>query len=108
MTANRHGMRAGRNRVREMLATLQIGLCGRCGRARYATRRTARHAARIAAPGPWLRAYRCGDAWHLISPPQRPQCITPPVTLVQVPRAGRAGLDRRNGDERAYGCSDPD
>ncbi|HLU75683.1 MAG TPA: hypothetical protein VKZ82_26140 [Nonomuraea sp.] len=51
MTDHRHHKPAGRNRVLEMLAILQLGLCGRCGRARYLTRRTARHAARIAAPG---------------------------------------------------------
>lgn len=99
------------DRVLELLAILQLGLCGRCGRACYATRRTARHAARIAAPGARLRAYRCGyrgdGAWHLTSPPHRPQHINPPVTLVQGLCAGGAGLDRRGAGERAYRCSGP-
>ncbi len=84
MTENRHRRQAGRHRGLEMLAILQTGLCGRCGRARYATRRTARQAVRIAAPGVRLRADRCGDAWHLTSPPGRPQHITPPVTMPPV------------------------
>lgn len=104
MTNHRHHKLAGRERVLEMLAILQLGVCGRCGRARYATRRTARHAARISAPGARLRAYRCGDAWHLTSPPRHPQRITPPVTLVQGLRADGAGLDRLAGGERAYRC----
>ncbi|WP_395977223.1 hypothetical protein [Actinomadura sp. 1N219] len=100
MTANRHGERVGRNRVLEMLAILQTGLCGRCGRARYATRRNARHAARIAAPGTRLRAYRCGDAWHLTTPPGRPQFIAPPVT---VPRTRPwIRLDLHGRDQRRY------
>jgi hypothetical protein len=99
------------DRVLELLAILQLGLCGRCGRACYATRRTARRAARIGAPGARLRAYRCGyrcdGAWHLTSPPHRPQHITAPVTLVQDPQADGAGLDRRGAVERAYRCSGP-
>jgi hypothetical protein len=91
------------DRVRELLAVLQLGLCGRCGRARYATRTDARRAARIAAPGNRLRAYRCGTSWHLTTPAGTPQLITPPVTPVQHPAAaGRRGLDRRRGGERAY------
>lgn len=92
--------RIGLSRAVEMLLILQSGLCGRCGRARYSTRRTACHAARIAAPGKRLRAYRCGDAWHLSAPPGRPQVIDPPVTMPLV-RQGR-GLDLRGQDERRY------
>lgn len=89
MTKDRCSRQVRRNRVLEMLSILQLGLCGRCGRARYTTRRTARHAARIAAPGVRLRAYRCGDAWHLTSPAGRPQHITAPVTVPPVhPQAG--------------------
>jgi hypothetical protein len=90
------------DRVSEMLAVLQLGLCGRCGRARYATRADARRAARIAAPGTRLRAYRCGNAWHLTST-NAPQFVAPPVTVVRVfgPRWQR-GLDRRPGDKGAY------
>ncbi len=90
------------NRVAELLTVLQLGLCGRCGRARYETRRTARHAARIAAPGTRLRAYRCGTAWHLTSPTGHRQHITPPVTLPPVPGRMRVGLDGRDRDERRY------
>ncbi|WUH98755.1 hypothetical protein OHR68_35440 [Spirillospora sp. NBC_00431] len=79
-----------------MLAILQLGLCGRCGRARYATRRTARHAARVAVPGIRLRAYRCRDAWHLTSPAGRPQFITPPVTMLSARPQTR--LDRKRRD----------
>ncbi|GAA1836289.1 hypothetical protein GCM10009735_84690 [Actinomadura chokoriensis] len=99
MTQNRHSGQAGRNRVLEMLAILQIGLCGRCGRARYTTRRTARHAARIAAPGIRLRAYRCGDAWHLTTPPGRRQFIAPPVTVPPIHSRNR--LDLRGRGERS-------
>lgn len=103
----KQGAHAGRGRGRdcgvEMLASLQLGLCGRCGRARYATRRHARHAARIAAPGTRLHAYRCSTSWHLAAPAGTPQLITPPVTPVQHPAtAGRRGLDRRCEGERAY------
>jgi hypothetical protein len=108
MTRQRRGTRAGHQRVLEMLARLQLRLCGRCGRACYDTRRAARHAARIAAPGAQLRAYRCVDTWHLTSPPNRPQRITSPVTLAQDIRAGRAGLDREGAVKRAYRCSRPD
>lgn len=107
MTDHRHHKPAGRNRVLEMLAILQLGLCGRCGRARYLTRRTARHAARIAAPGTRLRAHRCGDAWHLTVPAGRPQLIAPPVTTVQETVPVRRGLDRRGEGERRYGRSAP-
>ncbi|CNG13598.1 Uncharacterised protein [Mycobacterium tuberculosis] len=98
MTKNRHSGQAGRNRVLEMLTILQLGLCGRCGRAHYATRRTARHAARIATPGTRLRAYQCGDTWHLTTPPGRPQFIAPPVTLPRI--RTRDGLDLRGRGER--------
>lgn len=93
---NQHRQRQGRNRVLEMLDILQLGLCGRCGRARYTTRRTARHAARVAAPGTRLRAYRCDDAWHLTSPPEQSQFIAPPVTVPQV------GLDLLGRGKRRY------
>jgi hypothetical protein len=106
MIKNRHSRQAGRNRVLEMLAILQIGLCGRCGRARYATRRRARQAVRIAAPGVRLRAYRCGDAWHLTSPPGRPQHITPPVTIPPVHAQTKLrlhGSSKRHDLERRCG-----
>ncbi|SPT51209.1 Uncharacterised protein [Actinomadura madurae] len=107
MTNHRHHKPAGRNRVLEMLDILQLGLCGRCGRARYLTRRTARHAARIAAPSTRLRAYRCGEIWHLTNPAGRPQYIAPPVTLAQQPDAARGSLDRRGRGERRYRRSGP-
>ncbi|GGV45156.1 hypothetical protein GCM10010182_81960 [Actinomadura cremea] len=94
--------------VGHMLALLQLGMCGRCGRARYETRRTARHAARIAAPGTRLRAYRCGTAWHLTSPNGRPQHITAPVTLPSRSACDRVGLDRPRRDERRYRRPGPD
>lgn len=96
------------DRVAELLGVLQLGLCGRCGRARYETRRTARHAARIAAPGTRLRAYRCGTAWHLTSPTGHRQHITPPVTLPPAPDRARVGLDGRDRDERRYRRPGPD
>jgi len=96
MNKQAHRRQRARNRVLEMLAILQLGLCGRCGRARYATRRTAR----IAAPGTRLRAYPCGDNWHLTTPPDRPQLIAPPVTMLPA-RAGRS-LDLQRRDKRRY------
>lgn len=94
--------------VGHMLALLQLGMCGRCGRARYETRRTARHAARVAAPGVRLRAYRCGAAWHLTSPNSHRQHITAPVTLPPRAARGQVGLDRRRRDERRYRGPGPD
>ena len=41
--------------------------CPACGKRSYATRSAARLTARIAHPGRRLRAYRCGDRWHLTS-----------------------------------------
>ncbi|WP_433476421.1 hypothetical protein ACQPZP_04820 [Spirillospora sp. CA-142024] len=107
MNQHLHRNRPTGDRVLDMLAILQLGLCGRCGRARYATRRTARHAARIAAPGVRLRAYGCGDAWHLTNPAGRPQYIAPPVTLAQRSNAARGSLDHRRPGERRYGRSGP-
>lgn len=113
----RQPVQTGNQRVLELLAVLQMGLCGRCGRARYATRSQARRAARIGMPGRRLRAYRCGDAWHLTSH-SRPQWIAGPVTLaphfstrkgagksLAFPRPSadeRGGLDLDRGGERAY------
>ncbi|MFV2179628.1 hypothetical protein ACFHW2_41110 [Actinomadura sp. LOL_016] len=94
--------------VGHMLALLQLGMCGWCGRARYETRRTARHAARVAAPGVRLRAYRCGTAWHLTSPNGHRQHITAPVTLPPRTARGGGGLDRPCGDERGYRRPGPD
>ncbi|MBE1533261.1 hypothetical protein H4W34_003094 [Actinomadura algeriensis] len=102
---NRHPMA---DPIGHMLALLQLGMCGRCGRARYETRRTARHAARIAAPGIRLRAYRCGTAWHLTSPTGHRQHIAPPVTLPPARGCRRVGLDGRDRDERRYRRPDPD
>ncbi|WP_242891138.1 hypothetical protein [Actinomadura litoris] len=107
MNQHPHRNRPAGHRILDMLAILQLGLCGRCGRARYATRRTARHASRIAAPGVRLRAYRCGGAWHLTNPTGRPQYIASPVTLVQRPDAARGRLDRRGRGERRYQRSSP-
>lgn len=100
MTVSRHGRQTGHQRILEMLAILQLGLCGRCGRACYASRRTARHAVRIAAPGTRLRAYQCGDTWHLTAPPGRPQFIAPPVTLPYVRSWNR--LDLHGRGKRRY------
>jgi hypothetical protein len=36
-----------------------------CGKAQYATRKTARIAARKAFPGEHLSPYRCGNGWHI-------------------------------------------
>jgi hypothetical protein len=95
--------RTGGDRVTELLGWLQLGVCGRCGRARYLSRREARHAARIAAPGARLRAYRCGTFWHLTTPAGRPQLVAPPVT-VPPPRVRQVrGLDLGHRGERAYG-----
>ena len=100
MSQNRRPQKPAHKRALEMLAILQLGLCGRCGRARYATRRTARHAARIAAPGTRLRAYPCGGNWHLTTPPGQPQLVAPPVTVLPA-RSGRSlALQRR--DKRRY------
>ena len=94
---------AWKSRAADLLAWLQLGTCGRCGRARYLTRPEARRAARIAAPGARLWAYRCGDSWHLTTPAGHPQLVGPPVTAV-FPRGGQVpGLDLGARVERAYG-----
>ena len=44
------------------------GICGDCGKVRYACRKDAR---RIARSKGWhgMNAYQCGDYWHLGHPP---------------------------------------
>ncbi|GAA4132263.1 hypothetical protein GCM10022416_11860 [Actinomadura keratinilytica] len=105
---HRREQRNGADRAAELLAWLQLGTCARCGRARYPSRREARQAARLAAPGVRLRAYRCGTSWHLTTPAGRPQLIAPPVTVA--PQQGRQvrGLDLGHRGERAYGGRRPD
>ncbi len=46
-------------------ASLQRGVCSRCGKRVYATRKAARKAARDLHPGEALQAYRCGSIWHI-------------------------------------------
>lgn len=45
------------------------GICPTCRKLRYPDRNTARRAARALHPGAVLRAYRCGDWWHLGNTP---------------------------------------
>ncbi|WP_143591592.1 hypothetical protein [Thermoactinospora rubra] len=96
------GLRLGRDRVAELLDRLQLGACLACGRATYRTRRHARHAARIAAPGVRLRACRCGEFWHLAAPAGRPPWTAWPVTVCALRSPARSGLDLRAEDERSY------
>lgn len=44
---------------------LNLGHCPDCGKTRYATRRRARRAAKVFHPGNAMRAYQCGDFWHI-------------------------------------------
>lgn len=50
------------------LAADWLGICPGCGKHRFSSRAQAKRAAR-AMPGRYakLRAYRCGDYWHLTS-----------------------------------------
>lgn len=41
------------------------GNCTACGKKRWLTRRAAKAAARALYPHDHLRAYRCGDAYHI-------------------------------------------
>ncbi|MDB4873131.1 MAG: hypothetical protein JWL97_4135, partial [Gemmatimonadales bacterium] len=71
-TRRRHVERpVGGDKVVGLLCWLQLGSCSACGRVRYFSRREARYAARLAAPGLRLRAVRCEGFWHL-SPPLPP------------------------------------
>ncbi|MFC9973888.1 hypothetical protein ACFVH6_23615 [Spirillospora sp. NPDC127200] len=89
-------------RAAEVVAVLQLGTCGGCGRARYLTRREARRAARIAAPSARLRAYRCGSWWHLGVPAGRPEFITCPVTVAPQQAPTPRGLELSPEDKRRY------
>lgn len=44
---------------------LWIGLCEVCGKRTFASRRAAKKAARFWFPGEALRAYQCGEHWHI-------------------------------------------
>ncbi|GAA3239717.1 hypothetical protein GCM10010468_76000 [Actinocorallia longicatena] len=91
------------DRATEVLAWLQLGTCGRCGRARYLNRREARRAVRIAAPGERLRAYRCDEAWHLRAAVGHVEKAGSPV-VVGRPRTGRrTWLDLAERVERSCG-----
>lgn len=81
-------VQAGLDRTLELLAELQAGPCSQCGWACYRTRRQARRAARIAAPGRRLRAYRCGDAWHLTS------YVRPPSPAAPITASPSLGTDK--------------
>lgn len=39
--------------------------CPACGKRAYSTRKEARRAARAISPSDALRAYQCGDVWHI-------------------------------------------
>lgn len=44
---------------------LMVGICQRCGKASFATRRDAKRAARGMFPGQHHRPVQCGDRWHM-------------------------------------------
>lgn len=44
---------------------LAVGICPVCGKRSYTSRRAARRAARALHPAAVLRAYRCGQHWHV-------------------------------------------
>lgn len=44
---------------------LAVGTCPACGRQQYTSRREARRAARAIHPDQALRAYPCGQWWHI-------------------------------------------
>ena len=45
----------------------QIGTCPSCGKYNYASRRDAKRAGRAFHPAGLMRAYRCGQFWHVTS-----------------------------------------
>lgn len=47
-----------------------LGACAECGKQRYRSRTAARKAARRLYPGEALRAYQCGEYWHIGHTPQ--------------------------------------
>jgi hypothetical protein len=53
-----------RQAFRPIDADRHFGCCKECGRVRYASKRTAKAAARQIHPGKKLRAFECGDYWH--------------------------------------------
>jgi hypothetical protein len=105
----------GGDRVVGLLGWLQLGSCSACGRIRYFSRREARYAARLAAPGVRLRAVRCEGFWHL-GPPLPPvdACVgsgadttaAGPGSL-PVGTDQRIGLDQPGRVERRCGRPDP-
>lgn len=44
---------------------LHVGPCAGCGKRRYTSRVIARRAARSLYPGARMRAYQCGQWWHI-------------------------------------------
>lgn len=44
-----------------------VSSCAECGKVGYPSRDIAKQVARIRYPGSLLRAYKCGDLWHLTS-----------------------------------------
>lgn len=51
-----------------MAGVRHLGVCECCGKLRYSDRREAKRAARLMHPEEHLRAYRCGDYWHVGHP----------------------------------------
>lgn len=92
------------DRTAELLSWLQLGTCGACGRARYHSRREARRAVRVAAPGTRLRAYRCGEVWHLTVPAGHLEETGSPVMVGRPKTARRTSLDLGQRVERSWSC----
>ena len=57
-------MKGRRKALRPIEADRHFGSCKKCGRVRYASKRTAKAAARQLHPGQHLRAFQCGHYWH--------------------------------------------
>ena len=63
-------------RASEIVTGLQVrGECPRCGKRCYASRKTAKRAARLLRPGVHMRKYACGAYWHLSSMRDKPAAL---------------------------------
>jgi hypothetical protein len=80
-------MRRSSDRAAEIVRMLQVrSQCPSCKRRCYASRKTAKYAARLLYPGTHMGKYRCGGFWHLTS------MTEPAVLRRRRSRPGTAGV----------------
>ena len=67
MSKPRNRWRPTTGRHSDATAQLPIATCPDCGKQAYTSKGSAKNAARVLYPGQRVRAYRCGEWWHLTS-----------------------------------------